>query len=406
MKMRKKILKRVTSAVLIAAMMAGTPKAVFADSAKIVTLGADLTQEQRDKMFQYFGVSKDEVEVIEVNNQEERKYLEGIATEQQIGKHTYSCAYIMPTDNNEINVKTANLTWVSTSTIANTLVTAGVSSCDVIAAAPIEVSGTGALTGIIKAYETATDDTLDEEKKELAMKELMETSELGDTIGDDQAAAVINDIKDQVIKDKVVDQDKINDIIKNVEDKYEVEIPKEDAQNVAELMTKIGGQDYDYDAIKGTINNLQDKVTDSLDKIKDSVGEKKKGFLEAIGDFFMNIFKAIGNFFANLFGGSNSQDASDESDKNSILNNTDDSLFNTEAPKVPEDDKNNLGADEKTDSIDTSGQKEPTKAPEESIQPQATELQSSEPPAEKDGQGTGEDNLLGADEKTDSFQTE
>lgn len=406
MKMRKKILKRVTSAVLIAAMMAGTPKAVFADSAKIVTLGADLTQEQRDKMFQYFGVSKDEVEVIEVNNQEERKYLQGIATEQQIGKHTYSCAYIMPTDNNEINVKTANLTWVSTSTIANTLVTAGISSCDVIAAAPIEVSGTGALTGIIKAYETATDDTLDEEKKELAMKELMETSELGDTIGDDQAAAVINDIKDQVIKDKVVDQDKINDIIKNVEDKYEVEIPKEDAQNVAELMTKIGGQDYDYDAIKGTINNLQDKVTDSLDKIKDSVGEKEKGFLEAIGDFFMNIFKAIGNFFANLFGGSSSQDASDESDKNSILNNTDDSLFNTEAPKAPEDDKNNLGADEKTDNIDTSGQKEPTKAPEESIQPQTTEPQAAEPSAEKDGQGTGEDNLLGADEKTDSFQTE
>ena len=34
---------------------------VFADGARVVTLGANLTQEQKDTMLKYFGVNKDEV---------------------------------------------------------------------------------------------------------------------------------------------------------------------------------------------------------------------------------------------------------------------------------------------------------------------------------------------------------
>ena len=48
---------------------------VFADGARVVTIGANLTQEQKDTMLKYFGVNKDEVVILEVNNQEERKYL-------------------------------------------------------------------------------------------------------------------------------------------------------------------------------------------------------------------------------------------------------------------------------------------------------------------------------------------
>lgn len=316
------------------------PNMVLADSEKVVTLGADLTSDERTSMLQYFGVTEEEVTIVEVNNQEEREYLEGIATEAQIGKRTFSCAYIMPTNEKKINVRTANLTWVSTSMIANTLVTAGIDSCDVIAAAPKQVSGTGALTGIIKAYETVTDKTLDEEKTDLAMQELFETAELGSEIGQEEASAVMNEIKAQVIKDNVTDQQKVEDIVKDVADYYKVQIPDEKIADVSKLMTDIGAKDYDYSQIQGTMEDLQDKIVQNMDGIKESMisgGEKSGGFFAAIGNFFAAIFNAIGNFFSGLFGGG-SNDKKEEESTGSILDKVDDSALGIQSSSTPSDD--------------------------------------------------------------------
>ncbi|EPZ56440.1 hypothetical protein H477_2686 [[Clostridium] sordellii ATCC 9714] len=99
-------------------MVLGSISLVFADSSKVVTLGANLTPEQKQTMLKYFGVNKNDAVILDVNNQEERKYLEGIAPESQIGTKTYSCAYVEPTKSGSgINVKTANITWVTSSMI-------------------------------------------------------------------------------------------------------------------------------------------------------------------------------------------------------------------------------------------------------------------------------------------------
>ena len=328
--MKKKNMKKAIAGAMAGLLILQNPIVALADSEKVVTLGANLTKEQRQSMLNYFGVTEEEVMIVEVNNQEERKYLEGIATESQIGTRTYSCAYIMPTNEGKINVKTANLTWVSTSMIANTLVTAGIDSCDVIAAAPKEVSGTGALTGIIKAYETVTEEVLDEEKKELAMEELLDTAELGNEIGQDEASAVMNEVKTQVIKENITDEEEIKEVINDVADYYDVEVSEEQASEVSELMSNIAQQDYDYDKLEGTMGDLQDKLVDDMDNIKESFLSKTeggKGFFASIGNFFSSIFGAIGNFFGNLFGGSDSNEASENAvteDENSILNNTND----------------------------------------------------------------------------------
>ena len=73
------------------------PLVVKADSAKVVTLGANLSDSQKNSMYEYFGTSSDKAEVIEVTNADERKYLEGVAPEEQIGTRTYSCSYVEPT---------------------------------------------------------------------------------------------------------------------------------------------------------------------------------------------------------------------------------------------------------------------------------------------------------------------
>ena len=153
------------------------------ESDNVVTLGENLNEEQRAAMYKYFGTSADKVRTIIVTHADEVKYMEGIATAEQIGATTNSCAYVEPTKSGGIKVKTANLNFVTSAMIASTLTTAGMENCNVIAACPFEVSGTGALTGIMMAYETASGENLDEGKKEAAIEELITTGNLADTLG-------------------------------------------------------------------------------------------------------------------------------------------------------------------------------------------------------------------------------
>ena len=89
------------------------PLVVKADSSKVVTLGANLSDSQKNSMYEYFGTSSDKAEVIEVTNADERKYLEGVAPEEQIGTRTYSCSYVEPTTSGGIQVKVLSLIHIS-----------------------------------------------------------------------------------------------------------------------------------------------------------------------------------------------------------------------------------------------------------------------------------------------------
>lgn len=205
--MHMKKMKRTLPVLMAAALAtASLPLAVQADSSNVVTLGANLSEEQKTSMYEYFGTSKDQVQTIEVTNADERQYMEGIASEEQIGTRTYSCSYVQPTSDGGIQVKVANLTYVTSSMIASTLTTSGVENCNVVAASPIAVSGTGALTGIMMAYETASGETLDEGQKAAATEELVTTGELADAVGQEEATGLMNDVKEQVIEDGITDR--------------------------------------------------------------------------------------------------------------------------------------------------------------------------------------------------------
>ncbi|MCQ2465450.1 MAG: DUF1002 domain-containing protein [Oscillospiraceae bacterium] len=171
----EKLIASLLSVVLSAGMMSSV---ICADAVPVITVGADLTQEQRTKIYEFFGADPDETMVIEINNTQEREYLEGLVSDDIIGTRTLSCSYIMPMQSGGLIVKTANLTYVDENMIANALLTAGVENCQVIATAPFKVSGTGALTGILNSYEKSSGEKLDENKKETATKELIVTSDL------------------------------------------------------------------------------------------------------------------------------------------------------------------------------------------------------------------------------------
>ena len=76
----KRIIPVMMAAVLTCA---SVPMVAKADNSKVVTLGANLSDEQKKSMYEYFGTSSDKVETIEVTNADERKYMEGIASEDR-----------------------------------------------------------------------------------------------------------------------------------------------------------------------------------------------------------------------------------------------------------------------------------------------------------------------------------
>ena len=255
--MKKRIL---SSIVLGFALAVCCVMPAMADSRRVVTLGADLTQDQQNTMLKYFGVNADSVDIIYINNNDERKHLGSYVPLEQIGTKTFSCALVAPTTKGGIQVKTANLSWVTCNMIASTLSTSGVTNCQVVAASPFEVSGTGALTGVIMAYETASDVTLDESKKELANEELVATGNLADEVGQSKATAVINETKLQVIENNITDISEITNIVNNISNDYDVTISDDQSEEIAGLMQKIAEQEYDITQLKATLERVQANV--------------------------------------------------------------------------------------------------------------------------------------------------
>lgn len=303
-------LKKVAVTALLSACCFSTamPTLVYADSMKTVTLGADLTQDQKNLVLSYFGIKdedKSQYNFITINNQEEREALKGIVPTEQIGTKTFSCAYIDPTTEGGINVETTNLTYVTDSMIASALTTAGVENCDVKAASPFDVSGTGALTGAMKAYEIATDQKLDEKKKDIANKEIKASVDLADEVGDDDATTLINDSKEKVIEDAAKSKDGLTeeDVQKIVDDslaKNNLEVSKENQDELVKLLMEVSKQNYDLSVVKNNLEQVSDKLSETADKIKDKVDNEETK--EEAKGFFASLAQSIKDFFGSLFG--------------------------------------------------------------------------------------------------------
>lgn len=263
-------------------------KQVSADAFKVVTLGGDLTEKQKEDMLKYFGVDKKEANVLEVTKDEEVKYLSGVASEKQIGTRSISCSYVEPTDKGGLNVSTHNIYWVSESMIKNALITAGIKNANVKAAAPFNVSGTAALTGILKGFENSSGGKkIDENKKKAANEEVMVTGDLGEKIGQDKAAGLINEVKKEVVKEKPKSEKDIEKIVLNITNNYNYNLSSEDIKKITSLMGKINSLNLDFKQLKGQFNDVTKQLKDKLSD------EKTQNFFSKVWDSVKTFFEKL-----------------------------------------------------------------------------------------------------------------
>lgn len=265
---------------------------VFANGNAVVSLGKDLTQEQKQEMINHFGADSND-EVIEVTNAEERKYLGDHVDSKLLGSRAISSSYVKPAKKGSgIKVETYNITWVTEDMLINALVTAGVKDAEIKVAAPFKVSGTAALTGVIKGFEGATGESISEEEKNVASEEIAKTGELGDEIGQDEATQIIKKVKEEMVERGIKNPEDIKELIENASEEINITLTEEQKEKISELMEKISNLDLNVEDIKSQLKNISEKLKELGENT-----EEIKGFVAKILDFLGNIFTRLGEMF-------------------------------------------------------------------------------------------------------------
>lgn len=364
---------KLISATLILGLLA-SPMAVLADAAvgdQIVTLGTNLNQQQRQEVLQYFG-TKQNAQIIDVDISEEREYLSGKVPEAQIGNSTNSCAMITYTSKGSgVNVTTHNINYVTPDAYKSAILTAGINDADVQVTAPIEVSGTGALTGIMKAYEVSTGEKIDEDVKQAATSELVTNAELGQAIGDKQANEVINGIKQEIAEQDPKTEADLRDIIDQVLAQLGITLTDEQYQQLLDMIKQLAALDIDWNALANNVSSLVNQASDYLQT------EEGQGFLAKVQALFNDFI----DWLRSIFGGGGSESGAVNENVQTTEPQTNEQV-QSEPEVVPE--QNDNAADNSGDVADDGANVEP--AP---VEPQQQDVQE---PTVDGGQSTGTEN--------------
>lgn len=265
-----------------------------------ISLGADLSDEQRAEVLRLLDITDlDDSDVIYVTNEEEHEYLDSYVSYDKIGDTALSSSkIILKEDGNGINVTTYNINYCTVGMYQSALATAGVKNADVYVAGPAKISGTAALVGIMKAYNTASDGTLSEDNVEAATQELAVTSELGEAIDDPQKAEqIVAKLKEELNNIDDMDDASIDEKIKEVASSLDVSLSDSEISSIRELLRKLGSLDIDWDSLLGQLKGLYEKYTSS----NGSTGDVNN-ILNNIGDFFGGIINKLSEFFKGFFG--------------------------------------------------------------------------------------------------------
>ena len=268
------------------------------DDRPYLSLGADLTEEQRATVLGLMGIDPAGLanyDVVYVTNQEEHQYLGAYIDASKIGNKAWSSIVIVDRKpGSGLNISTSNITYCTVGMYKNALATAGITDADIIVAGPKPISGTAALVGIFKAYGEMTGKAVDDTVIDAALNELVVTGELAASIEgltNEEVEEFIAYIKSVIAQNDFSDAENINKVIDEACEKYGVTLSDTERQQIVDLLLKITSLGID-------LSGLVDYAESLYNSFRDGGGD---GILSAIGDFFVSAFEAIADFFKSLF---------------------------------------------------------------------------------------------------------
>ena len=297
----KRYICRILSLCLILTLLAGPVPAMAADpdGGACTVIGADLTNAQTEEVYRIFGIERGSVRELYMTNAEERSWLQGYVDDSVIGTASISCVYIRLLEQGAgTDVSVSNVTWCTEEMYRSALATAGVTDVRAVVTAPFAVSGTAALAGIYKAYETLTGQTLDEIAKQVGVQELTTTADLADQLGDLDASAIVGDLKAILSETKNMTDDELREQIRAVAADYNVTLNDYQVNQLLSLCRKMEG--LSESELVEKIRNLQDtarRIGEAGEK-----AEQVKETVSSLADSLKTFFLKAADFFAGLFG--------------------------------------------------------------------------------------------------------
>ena len=276
--MRKKIKQYVSMLMVMlmaisAVVFCGAEKAYAGSfSGGYISLGADLTSDEKAKVLALFGVDE--------------KYLDSYISSSQIGNQAWSSVLITEGKKGSgINVTTKNVIYCTTGMYANALATAGVEDVNVVVAGPFNVSGTAALVGALKAYSEMTGETVDEDVVDAAVDEMVTTGSLedGTDADNEKVEGMVAYLKEQIANSDNKDKD-LDQIINDAANKFEITLNEDQFNQLKSLLEKLGGLHLDLGSLKSQAQAAYDTLKDmgfDISKIHIDT-EEARGLLQQI----------------------------------------------------------------------------------------------------------------------------
>lgn len=286
-------MKKLISALLAVCLLAGAVPALAVDAGEArAVIGANLTDEQIEDVYANFGVKRGDVTELRVTNADERKYLEGYVDESVIGTNSISCVYIEVLEEGEgLDVTTSNINWCTSQMYVSALATAGITDAKIIVAAPFEVSGTAALTGVYMAYEDITGEELDETAKLVSTQELTLTAELADQIGSYDSVEIVNELKLLLGETRNMTDEQLRSEIVSIASDFGVTLTDTQIDQLISLCRAL--EKLNPDELKEKVESVQNTIA--------KLGQAK----ETVSNFFTsvkNVWNSIVDFFKGIFG--------------------------------------------------------------------------------------------------------
>lgn len=270
---------------------------VLADSQPgdiIVTLGEDLSIGQKNNVLTDMGVNEKDVQIVFVKNSEEHKYLGQYISKADIGSKAISSAKItLGEKNTGLIVESKNISTISNEMYLNALSTAGVKDAKVYVTAPFEVSGTGALTGIVKAYEVSSGEVIDEEQKQVANEEMVTTTKLAEQgIGQDKAVEFMSTVKEEISKENPKTEEELQTLIERVAAEMGISLTSEQLNQLVDLFNKIKDLNIDWEKVNQTFDAAKEKWNNFAES------EEGKNIIDDLISFLNSLWDGIVSVFS------------------------------------------------------------------------------------------------------------
>lgn len=248
--------------------------------------------EEKNKVLEELGNKNSYI--IEVTNAEEHKYLGNFIPKEQIGNKSLSNAKITLTENGSgLNVEVSeNISYITKDIYRNALLTAGIKDADVEITALSKVSGTGALTGMLKAYETITGKPMAEDIKKIANEELVLTYDLSKMSSEKEATDFMSAVKVAFSQNIPKNEDEARKVIIDVSDNYNIKLSDKQIDNLVGLFMKMKNANIDWDKLADTAIKYSKKASDYLSSEEgQSFLTSLKNFIVAFIDWIASLFK-------------------------------------------------------------------------------------------------------------------